>query len=190
MVTASDDDGEPMREFDIVAIAVELGIAGQETTSNSVAKSVLGLMEQRDRWAELANGSDAFWDRAAEELLRWTSPVQRQRWRWAKHDVVLRDKNVQPGQAVVSMLGAANRDPDKFPDPDLIRFDRSGERIMTFGFGPHYCLGHTLARMELRVALQALVNVIPDMTLVEDPAEIEWHNNFASGGPRTVWVTT
>ena len=130
MVAAADDDGQRMQELDAVAIAIELGVAGHETTMNSVAISVLSLMQQRDRWEELTDHPPTdLWDAAVEEMLRWSTPVQRQRWRWTTHDVVLGDREISQGQPVVSLLGAANRDPEVFPDPDRIDFSRPSARI-------------------------------------------------------------
>jgi cytochrome P450 len=188
MVAAADDEGQPMQEFDAIAIATELGVAGHETTSNAVAKSVIGLMEQPDRWAELVTAGDAEWDVAIEELLRWSTPVQRQRWRWAKSDVVLGGQLIERGQPVVSMLAAANRDPEVFPDPDRIDFRREAARHLTFGFGNHFCLGSTLARLEMKAGLQALVRALPDMELVEHPNEIPWRNNSILPAPERVLV--
>jgi cytochrome P450 len=189
MVAAADDDGQPMQEFDVIAIATELGVAGHETTANSVAKAILGLMDQRRSWVQLGELDGPGLDAAIEELLRWTAPVQRQRWRWARHDTRMGDRDISAGSAVVSILGAANRDPEIFPDPDRIDFDRRPERHLTFGTGAHFCLGSTLARFELKSALNALRTRIPDMTLCGSADDIEWHNNIILPGPREVWVT-
>ena len=188
MVAAADDEGQPMQEFDVIAIATELGVAGHETTSNAVAKSVIGLMEQRDRWVELRTATEAVWDAAIEELLRWSTPVQRQRWRWAKQDLVLGGQPIERAQAVVSMLAAANRDPEVFADPDRIDFGREAARHLTFGFGNHFCLGSTLARLEMKAGLQALVRALPDMDLVEDPDRIPWRDNSILPAPERVLV--
>ena len=93
MVAAADDHGAPMEEFDAIAIACELGFAGHETTTNSIAKSVLGLMDQRDQWEVLRWASEATWAIAVEELLRWSTPVQRQRWRWTTVETELAGRN-------------------------------------------------------------------------------------------------
>lgn len=188
MVAAADDDGHPMSEFDAIAIAVELSFAGHETTANGVAKAVIGLMEQRDRWDELRGMSDAGWEAVVEEMLRFTTPVQRQRWRWATKDVRIGDKDVAFGDSVVSILGAANRDPEHFPDPDRIDFNRSGSRHLTFGIGSHFCIGSALARAEMAAALRALVTRVPEMRLAQDPAEIHYHNNYLLPGPSEVRV--
>jgi cytochrome P450 len=189
MVAAADDDGQPMQEFDCIAIATELGVAGHETTMNSVGKSVLGLMEQRDRWDELRAYDGAFPDGVVEELLRWTTPVQRQRWRWATAEAEIGGRSVARGDAVVSILAAANRDPEVFADPDRIDFGRPATRHVTFGFGTHFCLGAALARLELRAALQTLSDRIPEMQLVEAPEDVPWNRNSIMPGPKAVLVS-
>ena len=188
MVAAADDDGAPMQEFDAIAIATELGVAGHETSTNGVAKSIIGLLEQPDRWEEFKTTSDAHLDAAIEELLRWTAPVQRQRWRWVTEQTMLGDRVLERGSSVVSILAAANRDPLEFAEPDVIRFDRTDRRHLTFGLGTHFCIGSHLAKLEMRVALKQLAGALPAMQLVEDPAEIEWRRNSIIPGPAALWV--
>ena len=188
MVTEADDEGKPMNEFDVIAIATELGVAGHETASNSIGKAVIGMMDQRECWAELAVLKDGALDQAIDELLRWTCPVQRQRWRWATKDITLHGKRVGRGQSVVSILGAANRDPNHFPDPDRIDFQRTIGRHLTFGWGNHFCIGSHLARLELRSALGALARKFPDLRLAADPNDFPWNNNSLLPGPISVPV--
>jgi cytochrome P450 len=188
MVAAADDDGAPMSEFDAIAIATELGVAGHETSTNAIVKSVLGLMDQRDRWEQLKTLSDKAFDAAVDELLRWSAPVQRQRWRWVTNEHTRDGRLFERGQSVVAILGAANRDPAVFGDPDRIDFGRPAGRHVTFGFGAHFCLGVTLARLEFTTALKALIVQLPDMQLATAPAAIEWKNNFILPGPRHVWI--
>jgi cytochrome P450 len=188
MVAAADDDGQPMSEFDAIAIATELGVAGHETSTNAIGKSVLGLMAQRDRWEELKTLSDKAFDQAVDELLRWTAPVQRQRWRWVTQTHTVDGRVFERGQSVVAILGAANRDPAVFPDPDRIDFTRQSTRHLTFGFGAHFCLGATLARLEFKTALKALLTRLPDLELACAPEDIRWKNNFILPGPTNVWV--
>lgn len=188
MVSEADDEGKPMNEFDAIAIATELGVAGHETASNGIGKAVLGMMEQRERWTELARLEEGGLDRAIDELLRWTCPVQRQRWRWATNDTQLGGKSIQRGQSVVSILGAANRDPSHFPDPDRIDFHRASGRHLTFGHGTHFCIGSHLARLELRSALGSLARKFPDLRLAADPVDLPWNHNSLLPGPESVPV--
>jgi cytochrome P450 len=188
MVTEADDEGTAMSELDVIAIATELGFAGHETLTNGIGKAVLGMMEQRDRWVELGTLTGDALDKAIDELLRWTSPVQKQRWRWATADTVLGDRKIKHGQSVVSVLAAANRDPNHFPDPDRIDFQRTSGRHMTFGLGNHFCIGSQLARFEMRSALGSLATRFPNLRLTVDPKDIHWKHDFALPGPETVPV--
>lgn len=188
MVAAADDDGEPMSEFDAIAIATELGVAGHETSTNAIAKSVLGLMAQRERWEELKLLTDKSLDSAIDELLRWSAPVQRQRWRWVTETHEVSGRLFERGQSVVAILGAANRDPSVFTDPDKIDFARNHGNHITFGFGVHFCLGAHLARLEFKTALSALMEALPDMELVGSAQDIAWRANFILPGPESVWV--
>lgn len=188
MVSEADDDGRHMNEFDAIAIATELGVAGHETATNGIGKAILGMMEQRDCWAELGTLSDEPLDNAIDELLRWTCPVQRQRWRWARKDTVLGDRKIERGQSVVSILGAANRDPNHFPDPDRIDFQRTSGRHMTFGLGVHFCIGTHLARLELRSVLGSLARKFPDLHLAVAPEDVPWNHNSLLPGPESVPV--
>ena len=89
---------------------------------------------------------------------------------------------------MVSVLGAANRDPEVFENPDVIDFSRQTAKHLTFGIGPHFCIGTHLARLEVRLALRALAARVPDMMLVENPKDIEWIPNFLLPAPTRVLV--
>jgi cytochrome P450 len=188
MLAAAAEEGKDIEEFDIIAIATELGVAGHETTSNSVSKSVLGLMEQRSAWDEFVRLPDEAVGHAVEELLRFSTAVQRQRWRWATADTTLGGVPIKRGESVVSILGAANRDPEVFENPDVIDFGRENAKHLTFGLGPHFCIGSHLARLELRLAMRALAARVPDMVLAEDPKDLEWIPNFLLPAPTRVLV--
>jgi cytochrome P450 len=189
MLAAAAEEGKEIEEFDIIAIATELGVAGHETTANSVTKSVLGLMEQPGSWDEFVSLPESAHGAAVEELLRFSTPVQRQRWRWVTEDSTLGGRALTQGQSVVSILGAANRDPEVFQSPDVIDFGRADGKHLTFGIGTHFCIGSHLARLEVRLAMRALAEAAPRMQLVEDPADIDWRPNFLLPAPERVLVT-
>jgi cytochrome P450 len=149
---------------------------------------VLGLMEQPGSWGEFTALPDSAHGPAVEELLRFSTPVQRQRWRWVTRDSVLGGRQLTRGQSVVSILGAANRDPEVFREPDVIDFGRAAGRHLTFGTGTHFCLGSHLAKLEVRLAMRALADAAPRMELVEDPADIDWRPNFLLPAPDRVLV--
>jgi cytochrome P450 len=188
MIVLADDEEHTLDERDVIAVATELGFAGHETTTNSIAKSVMGLMDQRERWEELRTLTDAALDKAIEELLRWTCPVQRQRWRWATADAILGGRKIERGQSVVSVLAAANRDPAHFPEPDRIDFHRRDGRHLTFGFGNHFCLGHQLAKMEIGAVVPKLASLFPALTLAVAPGDVPMKRHFGLPGPRSLPV--
>jgi cytochrome P450 len=188
MLAAAREEGKDIEEFDIIAIATELGVAGHETTANSLTKAVLGMLEQPGAWDSYVGLPEAAQGNALEELLRFTTPVQRQRWRWATEDTTIGGRQVSRADAVVSLLGAANRDPEVFENPDVIDFGRQNTKHLTFGLGSHFCIGSHLARLELRLALRALATVLPKMELVENPGDIDWLTNYILPAPTRVLV--
>jgi cytochrome P450 len=184
MMAAAADDGQVMTEFEILATAIELIVAGHETTVNTAAKATLGMLRD-GTWADLAVRPEQLSGEGMEELLRWASPLQRQRNRWVSEPVELHGKRLRIGDAVVVMLGAANYDPAKFPSPRKLDLSRPAARHMTFGHGPHLCLGAHLARLELTVALQTLLRRAPDLEL---RGEVEWRRNALIPGPSILMV--
>ncbi len=190
MITAADDDGNPMTQFDAIAIATELGVAGHETTTNGISLALIGLLTQEGGWAaaQAALASKARTDLLLEELLRFTTPVQRQRWRWAVKDTELGGRKMTRGESVVSLLGAANRDPDVFAEPDRIDIDRKRHKHLTFGLGTHFCLGSHLAKLELETALRILADRMPKMRLATPVDELPWNHNFLLPGPTALPV--
>ena len=113
MLQASTDDGETMTEFEILATAIELIVAGHETTVNTATKTTHGLLDQ-GMYADLAKTPEKINGNGMEELLRWASPLQRQRNRWVTEPMTLGGVDLKVGESVVVLLGAANRDPGQF----------------------------------------------------------------------------
>ena len=146
-----------------------LFMAGHETTVNLIGNGTNALLRNRDQFERLVAdpGLDAG---AVEELLRYDSPVQISR-RIMLQPVTIAGHTFEPGDFVMTGLGAANRDPAKFgDDADELRLDRESAREhVSFGSGVHHCLGAALARLEGRVAIGSLVRRFPDMQLVDEP---------------------
>jgi cytochrome P450 len=147
---------------------VVLLFAGHETTTNLIAIGLRELLRDGEQWARLRE-EPALIRGAVEELLRWVSPVQ---WisRVSTVDQQIGDVEVARGDAVHLVLAAANRDPAAFSDPETFDVTRpdAGEHL-ALGFGPHFCLGNALARLEARIALEALVRRYPDVRLAGEP---------------------
>ncbi|MGX2998843.1 cytochrome P450 [Streptomyces sp. JNUCC 64] len=160
--------GEPLTDDETVATCVHLMTAGHETTTNSLAKAVLTLAARPAAWARLSR-EPLVPATAVEELVRFDPPVQAVT-RWAYRDVTLGGHRVPRGSRLVALLGAANRDPARFPDPDALLLDRRG-RALSFGSGIHYCLGATLARAELEIGLGRLLAALDDLGGLRPPGE-------------------
>ncbi len=151
---------------ELVTMLVLLFAAGFETTTHLLGNAVLALItnpRQLERWRE----DPALTANAVEELLRYDSPVQLNS-RVTHADVDIDGQLVPAGRIVFSLLGAANRDPLRFPDPDRLDLDRRDVRAMSFGGGPHFCLGAALARIEAAEALPALFGAF-EVSLDGDP---------------------
>jgi cytochrome P450 len=153
-------EGDEVRDF-----ALFLLVAGNETTRNGISQGMLALFEHPEERARL--GSDAAaWETAPDEILRWTSPVRAMR-RVALRDTSLHGRKILEGQSVVMVYASANRDEAVFDEPHHFRVDRRPNEHLAFGFGPHYCLGANLARMEIRTVLRKVLERLPGIRLAE-----------------------
>ncbi|WP_374984047.1 cytochrome P450 [Streptomyces fradiae] len=157
------DGGAPLTEDGIVGTCVHLLTAGHETTTNFLSKAVLALRAHPEVLAAL-RGSPGPAPEAVEELLRYDGPVQAVT-RWAYEDTRLGGLDVPRGSRVVALLGSANRDPARFPDPDVLDVGRPADRHLGFGLGIHYCLGAALARAEAEIGLRTLLDGLPGLGL-------------------------
>ena len=162
-----DADTERMNDFDLIATAVLLLVAGHETTVNLITNSVLTLLRFPEHWQRLRD-EPAIAPRLIEEMLRYEPPVQ-YRTRLAIADIPIAGVTIPKDAPVVLLLASGNRDPDRFADPDRFDPDRSDNRHLGFGGGLHYCVGAPLARIEAEVALVALAKRLNNPRLVEDP---------------------
>jgi cytochrome P450 len=164
---AAEDQGHQLTEAELVSMCVLLLVAGHETTVNLIANGMLALL--RDPAARARLEADAALARGAvEELLRYDSPVQFTS-RHALADLDVGGRRVRAGETVVAVLGAANRDPAQFPDPDRLDLGRAPNRHVAFGGGIHFCLGAPLARMEAAIAIPAMLARLPGLELGPRP---------------------
>jgi cytochrome P450 len=123
---------------------------------------------------------------AVEELLRYESPSQHTA-RLAPDDVVLGGKTIRKRQAVIAVMAAGNRDPERFPDPDRLDFDRPDNRHLAFGWAAHFCFGAPLARAEGQIAFETLLRRFPALELTGDP--LTWRDNLGLRGLRSLPLT-
>jgi cytochrome P450 len=138
-------------------------VAGHETTANLLSGSLRYLLERRELWEQLGAAREMI-PTAVEELLRFVSPVL-----WASRlpaeDFELDGHLLRKGSRLQLGIGAANHDPAEFPNPEQLDFTRPKVNSLAFGYGPHFCLGAALARMETQVALSSLLDRIPKVQL-------------------------
>jgi cytochrome P450 len=162
LVQVADDDGSGLSEQELVATSMLILAAGFETTVNLISNGAQRLFEHPDQRALLAEQPD-LWSNAVDEVLRHDSPVQRTA-RIARRDVEIEGVPIRQGEIVVTVLGAANRDPAVFTDPERFDVGRANAKDhVAFSSGIHYCLGAALARMEGEVALRGLFTRFPDL---------------------------
>ncbi|MHC1563326.1 cytochrome P450 [Actinomycetospora sp. C-140] len=180
LVAARDDDGDRLSEAELVMLGVAILVAGHETTMNMTSDMVLTLLSDRSRWESLVADPERV-PAAVEEMLRIT-PLGRNAGmpRIATEDVELTGGTVRAGDAVLVSTVAANRDPEVFDRPEDLDLDREPGSHVAFGFGPHHCLGASLARMELQTAITTLVTRVPTLDLAGD---VTWRATALVRGP-------
>jgi cytochrome P450 len=162
--------GEDLDDAEVAGFCSLLHDAAQNTTMNMIAHAVMTLARFPDQRRRLASEPD-IWDNALEELLRFVSPVQGLA-RTTTRDVELHGVTIPEGDQVLVLYGSANHDPVAYPDPERLDFDRQVKVHWTFGHGIHYCLGNAVARLEVKVAVQALVESVGDWDLDESAVEL------------------
>jgi pimeloyl-[acyl-carrier protein] synthase len=164
---AADQDGDVLSERELVLTLEILLIAGYETTTRLIGNGVLALLRHPGQLALLRDRPGLIGS-AVEELLRWDAPAQLT-LRVAREDCELGGRPVRRGQAVAGLVGAANRDPEQFPDPDRLDLARSPNPHLSFGRGVHFCLGAPLARMDAQLTMGELVRRFPRLRLSGEP---------------------
>ena len=178
------DGGEELSEEELLGLCMLLLFAGHETTTNLIGNGLLALLRHPDQLAILRHDPTLIGS-AVEELLRYDSPVQGTP-RIATEELTLGETTIQPGQTLLLLYGAANRDPERFPEPDCLDLTRRDTKHLAFAHGAHFCLGAALARMESQIALSALTRLAPDLRLAE--SEVEWRPNALMRGLKVLPV--
>jgi cytochrome P450 len=167
-LVADADDGHELGDSELVTMAALILGAGFETTTGLLANGFLALLENSTQ-AQRLRAEPELAKPAAEELLRYDTPVQFIYGRAAAEDMVVGELEVRAGQRLITMLGAANRDPSQFTQPDELRLDRDEGPPLSFGGGIHHCLGAALARLETQVLVPELLRRFPDAHLAGEP---------------------
>ncbi len=171
-------DGRRLTDEEVIASTIVTIIGGHETTTNLIASGFLTLLRNPDSFEQLRSRPDIVVS-AVEELLRYESPVQYTA-RIAPSDTELGGKNIQKGAKVVAVLAAANRDLDRFPNPDYLDLLRPDNRHLAFGWGAHFCFGAPLARMEGQIAFDVLLRRLSQPALLDQT--LQWRANAGLRG--------
>ena len=177
-----EDDGERLSEDELIATCVLLLFAGHETTTHHLANGLLALLNFPEEMARLKK-APALAPAAVEELLRYDGPIGAQ-VRIVLEEQPLHGKTLRKNDRVFLMMNAANRDPRAYQDPDRVDLDRDGVPHLTFGFGPHICLGFPLARLEGQVALPAVLRRWRRIELATD--RLEWLDSLVLRGMKAM----
>ncbi|MGX1756148.1 cytochrome P450 family protein [Streptomyces lydicus] len=189
LLAAQEEDGDRLSAGELVGTLLLMIIAGHETTLNLITNAVRALCTDRGQ-LELVLGGRATWDDVVEETLRYDSPVAHFPFRYPVRDLEIGGTVVPRGTPMLASYSAAGRDPDAY-GPDADRFDvtrRPAARNLSFGHGPHYCLGEPLARLEATVALEALFTRYPALDLAVPDAELPPHLSFVSNSTQVLPV--
>jgi len=166
---AAEEAGDKLNEVELLATCILLLIAGHETTVNLIGNGTLALLRHRDQLERLQREPGLIGS-AIEELLRFDGPVQRTA-RIPSEDVTIGGHTIAKGEMVMPFIGAADRDPAQFRDPDRLDIRRTDNRHIAFGWGIHFCLGAPLARLEGQIAINTLVRRLPKISLATDVPE-------------------
>ncbi|MGW2466881.1 cytochrome P450 family protein [Streptomyces bauhiniae] len=187
LISARDGD-DRFSEEELVSLAVLLLVAGHETTANFLGNALLSLLQHPAELHRLQQKPDDL-PAALDELLRFDSPVSTATFRYTTEPVTLGGTDIPAGTPVLIALGAANRDPQRFPSPDLLELDRDAAAHLGFGHGIHRCVGAPLAKAEAEIALRALLTRFPEIRLAVPPDRLKWRHTRLVRGLASLPVT-
>jgi cytochrome P450 len=180
----AEEAGDRLNERELLATCLLLYVAGHETTVNLIGNGLLALLRHPEERRRL-QGDPGLASAAIEELLRYDGPVQRT-GRMAVRDVEIGGVPIPEGSLVLGLVGAANRDPAQFAEPDRLDLGRDQPRHLAFGAGIHYCLGAPLARLETQVAIETVLRRFPALTLATE--RLAWRPSSTLRGLDTLPV--
>ena len=171
-------DGDRFSEEEVIANTIITMVGGQETTTNLIGNGILSLLGRPDQWERL-KAEPALVSSAVEELLRYESPSQHTA-RLAPDDTEIGGNVIRKRDGVIAVLGAANRDPAQFAEPDRLDLGRADNHHVAFGWAAHFCFGASLARIEGQQAFGSLARRMGDMRLTPEP--LTWRPNLGLRG--------
>ncbi|MGW1199864.1 cytochrome P450 family protein [Streptomyces sp. NPDC002536] len=184
---AARDEGDRLSEDELVSLAFLILMAGSENAQHLISGGLLTLLQHPEQLAALRAEPELL-PGAVEELLRYANPNQLAIRRFPVEPVEIGGVAVPPGDTVMLCLASAHRDPDRYPEPDRFDIHRADKAHLALGQGIHYCLGAPLARMEIRIALETLLDRFPDLGLAVPAGELQWRTSFRSRALRALPV--
>lgn len=180
-------DGDRLTEEEVVANSIVTMVGGQETTTNLIGNGILSLLRNPSEMERLRTDPSII-QPAVEELLRYESPSQHT-GRLAPYDVELGGKKIRKRDAVIAVMAAGNRDPERFGDPDRLDLTRPDNRHLAFGWAAHFCFGAALARIEGQVTFETMLRRLPGLALAVKPDRLTWRSNLGLRGLTALPVT-
>ena len=179
----AEEAGDKLSESELLGMVFLLLVAGHETTVNLIGNGVLALLQHPDQLEKLRDDPSLI-KPAVEELLRYDGPVETSTERFASEDVPIGETVIPKGEMVLVVIAAADRDPERFPDPDTLDITRSENRHLAFGKGIHHGLGAPLARMEGQIAISTLLRRMPALRLKGSANALSWRPGMVLRGLR------
>ncbi|BCL21975.1 cytochrome P450 family protein [Streptomyces tuirus] len=183
------DAGDQLSSDELISMAFLLLVAGHETTVNLIGNGALALLTHPGVREQLAVDA-SLWPAAVEEFLRYDGPVTNATWRFTTEPVEVGSVTIPEGEFVTISIGAAGRDPDRYPDPDRLDITRVQSGSVAFGHGIHHCLGAPLARLEGQIVLSRLFTRLPGLRLGADADELRWRSSLMMRGLEELPVFT
>jgi cytochrome P450 PksS len=172
-----------LSEDELLAMIVLLLVAGHETTVNLIGNGVLALLENPDQLDRLHNDNDpALIKSGVEELLRHSGPLETATERYPREDTSVAGVTIPRGELVFAVLASANRDEQQFENPDRLDLGREPNPHVAFGYGMHYCLGASLARLEAQLAIATLFRRVPNLKLEIPSNSLRWKRGLVLRG--------
>lgn len=171
-------DGDRLTHEEVIANTIVTMVGGQETTTNLIGNGLLSLLRNPAQM-EMLRSDFSLIPSAVEELLRYESPSQHTA-RLAPEDTEMGGKKISKRQAVVAVMAAGNRDPQRFADPDRLDLKRKDNRHLAFGWAAHFCFGAPLARLEGQIAFESMLRRLPNLYLQPEP--LQWRHNLGLRG--------
>ncbi|MEK6439702.1 cytochrome P450 family protein [Pseudonocardia sp. T1-2H] len=175
-IVQATEDADRLSPREATSMAFLLLVAGHETTVNLIGNGVLALLTHPEQLAEL-RADPGLTPAAVEEFLRFDGPVNLATLRYTTEPVTIGGTGIPAGEVVMVALTAANRDAERYPEPDALDLHRDTGQHVAFGYGIHHCLGAPLARLEGEIAFRTLLDRFPDLALAAEPETLAWRSS-------------